>query len=58
VNDPGDLTYAEAVTAGLYGDGHVDAGGAVVTYGISGPAVPPHFGEGLHAPTVLPAQRS
>jgi len=59
--DPGNLSYAEAVQAGLYpaDDSHADADGAMVTYGVGGPPIQPHFGNsGTRGPVIRQAERS
>ncbi len=45
--DPGDLTYSQAVAAGLYGEqqSHVDALDALVTDSVTGPERVPRFGQ-------------
>lgn len=46
LDDPGDLTYSEAVARGLYGspESHVDALDALATDSVTGPATGPRFG--------------
>lgn len=53
--DPGNLTYSEAVALGLYGDQEPNAGadqGLTTSQDVKGPPVAPKLGKTRHDPMV------